>query len=201
MDVTVLKENLEALGYDVSLFDTKEMAAGYLRSKIQNKCVGFGGSVTLEEMGLYEKLKENNEVLWHWRVPEGESVKNMRMKANAADIYISSVNAVSEAGEIVNIDGTCNRVAAMLYGHEKVYFVLGENKVEKGLEDAIARARNVAAPKNAARMSLKTPCAAKADRCYDCKSPDRICKALCVMWQKPIGGNYEVVLIKESLGY
>ncbi|MBR2743442.1 MAG: lactate utilization protein [Clostridia bacterium] len=201
MDFTTIKRNLEDLGYEVACFDKKEDAAAYLCGGIHNKSVGFGGSMTLEEMGLYEKLSENNEAIWHWRVPEGESVKNMRLRANAADIYISSVNAIAETGEIVNIDGTCNRVSAMLYGHERVYFVLGANKIEKSLDDAIQRARNVAAPKNAARMNLKTPCAARADRCYDCKSPDRICKALCVMWQKPINGDFCVVLINETLGY
>ncbi len=201
MELDVLKKNLEKLGYAASVFDTKEEAARYLENSIRGRTVGFGGSVTLRQMGLYERLSRHNEVIWHWTVPEGESVKSVRLRANAADIYISSVNGVSQAGEIVNIDGTCNRVSAMLYGHEKVYFVMGENKVEKTLEDAIRRARNVAAPKNAARMSLNTPCAAKADRCYDCKSPDRICKALCVLWQKPIGGDFEAVIIREALGY
>jgi hypothetical protein len=201
MELDVLKNNLEKLGYAASVFDTKEEAARYLENSIRGRTVGFGGSVTLRQMGLYERLSRHNEVIWHWTVPEGESVKSVRLRANAADIYISSVNGVSQAGEIVNIDGTCNRVSAMLYGHEKVYFVMGENKVEKTLEDAIRRARNVAAPKNAARLSRKTPCAAKADRCYDCKSPDRICRALCVLWQKPIGGDFEAVIIREALGY
>ncbi|MBQ1435061.1 MAG: LUD domain-containing protein, partial [Clostridia bacterium] len=116
MELDVLKKNLEKLGYAASVFDTKEEAARYLENSIRGRTVGFGGSVTLRQMGLYERLSRHNEVIWHWAVPEGESVKSVRLRANAADIYISSVNGVSQAGEIVNIDGTCNRVSAMLYG-------------------------------------------------------------------------------------
>ncbi|MGI6118289.1 MAG: lactate utilization protein [Bilifractor sp.] len=196
----VITKNLKSLGYEVSCFDTAEEAAGYLDQKIDGKTVGFGGSMTLREMGLYDRLITHNQVFWHMDLPKDEAY-DMRVKAMQSQIYISSVNGIAETGEIVNIDGAGNRVAGTMFGHEKVYFVIGENKIEKDYNSALYRARNVAAPKNARRFGVKTPCAAKADRCYNCKSPERICRELSVFWGAPLGGHYEVVLIHETLGY
>ena len=161
----------------------------------------MGGSVTLDQLGLYEKLVEKNEVMWHWRIPEGQTNKDVLMAAKSADIYLSSVNGIAETGEIVNIDNTGNRVAATLYGHKKVYLVAGVNKITPDLESAIYRSRNIAAPPNAKRLGKKTPCAVKADKCYDCKSPDRICRGLVILWEAMAGCKCEVVLIGENLGY
>jgi hypothetical protein len=124
-----------------------------------------------------------------------------RSAATRAQVYLSSVNGISEQGEIVNIDNTGNRVAAISYGPEEVFLIAGKNKVAPDFEAALHRARNVAAPLNAKRLNRKTPCAVKADRCYDCKSPDRICRNLSVLWTKPAGAHYTVVLIDEELGY
>ena len=121
--------------------------------------------------------------------------------ASKAEIYISSVNGISEQGEIINIDNTGNRVAAISFGPSKVYLVLGSNKVTKDFESAMSRARNIAAPLNAKRLNRKTPCAVQADRCYDCNSPERICRNLSVLWSKPTGAEYEIILIDEKLGY
>lgn len=146
-------------------------------------------------------MSENNEVLWHWRIPEGQTGADVLKAARSADVYLSSVNGIAETGEIVNIDNTGNRVAATLYGHKKVYLVAGVNKITPDLDSAIYRSRNIAAPPNARRLGKKTPCAVKADKCYDCKSPDRICRGLVVLWEAPVGCEYEVVLIGEELGY
>ncbi len=197
----VLKKNLEDLGYAVSCFDTASEAAQYLNRAIDQKTVGFGGSVTLDQMNLYDRLKTHNEVCWHWRIPEGMTAAEARAKANAACVYLSSVNGLAETGEIINIDGTCNRVASIFYGHEKVYLIAGKNKIAKDYESALYRARNVAAPLNAKRLGSKTPCAEKGERCFDCKSPGRICRGLSVLWSKPLAGEFEVVLIGEELGY
>lgn len=201
MDFTTLKNNLEKLGYQVSEFAAKEEAVQYLNNAIDNKTVGFGGSMTLKEMGLYEMLESHNRMLWHWNVPEGKTAAEILKDAQAADIYVSSVNGIAETGEIINIDGNCNRVAGMMFGHEKIYLVAGENKVAKDYDAALYRARNIAAPLNAKRLGKKTPCAVNADKCYDCMSPERICKGLSVFWQKPSGRDYEVILIHENLGY
>ena len=196
-----LAKKLISLGYTVHCFETSTEASVYLNEQIHNQTVGFAGSMTLEKMGLYERLSEHNEVHWHHRIPEGKTSKDVRLKANAATIYITSVNGISENGEIVNIDANCNRVASSFYGHEKVYFVIGENKIAKDYESALYRARNIAGTLNAKRLGVKTPCAEKADRCYDCKSPERICRGLSVLWSKPMTGEFEVILIHEELGY
>lgn len=201
MDFTVVKENLEKRGFVVSYFANAEEATNYLDSQIDNKTVGFGGSVTLEQMGLYEKLKTHNDVRWHHRIPENKTDAEVRMAANAAEIYISSVNGLAETGEIINIDNNCNRVAAIFYGHQKVYLIIGKNKVEKDYESALFRARNIASPMNAKRLNKKTPCAVKGDKCYDCDSPERICRGLSVLWTKPMTGEFEVILIDEELGF
>ncbi len=198
---SLLKENLISLGYKVTCFENASQATAYLDLEINNQTVGFAGSMTLEKMGLYELLNKHNQVFWHHRIPEGKTSKDVRLQANSASIYITSVNAITEGGEIVNIDANCNRVASIFYGHEKVYFVIGKNKIEKDYESALYRARNVAAPLNAKRLGVKTPCAVKADRCYDCKSPERICKGLSVLWGKPNTGEFEVILINENLGF
>lgn len=92
-------------------------------------------------------------------------------------------------------------MASIFYGHERVYLVVGKNKLAKDYDSALYRARNIAAPLNAKRLGMKTPCAVKADRCYDCKSPDRICCGLSVLWRKPMTGEFEVILIDEELGF
>ena len=198
---TKVKANLKNRGYEVNVFDTAMEAAAYLDLQIDGQKVGFGGSVTLKEMGLYEKLSRHNEVIWHNRIAKGVSDKEIRMEARTANIYVSSVNGLAETGEIINIDGTGNRVASIFYGHEKVYLVIGKNKLAKDYEDALWRARNIASPLNAKRLGAKTPCAVNADRCYDCNSPQRICRGLLVLWEKPISTDIEIILVKEDLGY
>ncbi len=198
---TKVAENLKKLGYQVSIFDTKEQAADYLCGQIQNTTVGFGGSITLRDMGLYDRLSENNKVVWHMYPAEDQTKDELRMLARDTDVYLTSANGLAETGEIINIDGTGNRVAESIFGHKKVYFVIGKNKLAEDYDKALWRARNIAAPKNAQRLGMKTPCAAKGDRCYNCSSPDRICKVLSVFWGAPMGADCEVVLIKEDLGY
>jgi hypothetical protein len=198
---TKVAENLKQLGYQVTVFDTKEQAADYLCGQIKDTTVGFGGSVTLREMGLYERLAETNTVHWHWQ-PQGEtSIPQTRVLARDTEVYLASANGLAETGEIINIDGAGNRVAETIFGHKKVYFVIGKNKLAEDYDKALWRARNIAAPKNAFRLKTKTPCAEKGDRCYNCSSPARICRALSVLWCAPMGSQYEVVLVKEDLGY
>lgn len=188
-------EKLTKLGYAVKLFATKEEAADYLDGAIDAMSVGFGGSVTTQELGLYDRLAGHNEVHWHW--VGGPSERKLAM--NTA-VYVTSANSIAETGEIVNIDGGGNRVASTLYGHEKVYFVIGRNKLAPTYEKAIWRARNIASPKNAQRLGRKTPCAIKADRCYNCSSSERICRGLVVLWGPMLGFETEIVLVDEDLG-
>ena len=129
--------------------------------------MGLGGSGTLNAMGIYERLETHNTVFWHWKQPADEA----RRAAMQTQVYLTSANALAETGEIINIDGVGNRLAGTLFGHEKVYFVIGRNKLAPDYEKAVWRARNVAGPHRAQQLGKKTPCAVKADRCYDCKSP------------------------------
>lgn len=195
MSFESVKKNLESRGFSVKTFATAGEAAAYLDSAIDGASVGFGGSMTLKDMGLYERLESHNEVCWHWvNGPED------RMKAMNTQVYVTSANGLAETGEIINIDGSGNRVASTLYGHKKVYFVIGRNKLAPTYEEALWRARNIASPKNAQRLGVKTPCAIQGDRCYDCKSPDRICRGLVVLWGPMIGMETEVILVDEDLG-
>ena len=198
MDFTKVSENLKARGYAVQCFATAREAADYLNGAIDGVSVGFGGSMTLEQMGLFERLSGHNRALWHWR--EG-TAEDPRKEALTADVYVTSVNGMDEDGDLINIDGAGNRVAATLFGHRKVYFVVGRYKLAPTYEEALWRARNISAPKNAQRLQRKTPCAAKGDKCYDCKSPERICRGLVVLWKPMMGMEAEVVLVDEDLGY
>lgn len=200
-DFTAVAENLRKRGYAVTCFDTAKEAADYLADAVRGKTVGFGGSVTLDEMGLYELLSQHNAVYWHHVIPEGRTRREIISAANSAQVYFSSVNGLAETGEIINIDGRGNRISSILYGHEKVYLVVGENKLAPDYDSALYRARNVASPKNAKRLGRKTPCAVKGDRCYDCDSPERICRGLSVLWRPTEDTEFEVVLIGEPLGY
>lgn len=194
-DFSILAGNLEERGFSVRVFSNQKEAETYLNGMIDNCTVGFGGSGTLESMGLFESLGQHNRVYWHWK--QGNGVK---ADAAAAQVYLTSVNAIAETGEIINIDGTGNRISASLYGHNMVYFVAGRNKITKTMEQALWRARNVAAPKRARQMGVKTPCALKGDRCYDCKGPERICRGLTVLWAAMKGQPAEVILIDQELG-
>ena len=195
--MTSLERTAAALrqrGFAVSVFETAEAAADYLDSAIDNRTVGFGGSMTLEAMDLWERLRAHNQVYSHLHgFPLGP-------EAAEAQVYVTSVNGLAETGEVINIDGIGNRVASTLYGHEKVYLVAGRNKIAPTYDEALFRARNTAAPKNAQRKQMKTPCV-QGDHCYDCKSSDRICRALTVLWGPMIGMEMEIVLIDRDLGY
>ena len=195
--MTSLERTAEALRqrrFTVSVFETAEAAADYLDANLDGRTVGFGGSMTLEAMDLWERLRTHNQVYSHLHgFPLGP-------EAAEAQVYVTSVNGLAETGEVINIDGIGNRVASTLYGHEKVYLVAGRNKIAPTYDEALFRARNTAAPKNAQRKQMKTPCV-QGDHCYDCKSPDRICRALTVLWGPMIGMETEIVLIDRDLGY
>ena len=195
-----LKKQLEANGFTVSVFASGEDAASYLNREIDGKTVGMGGSMTITGLGLKESLGSHNTLYSHGFTP-GDPAEVQKLAADA-EIYLLSANAIAEdTGEILNIDGTGNRAASSLYGHKKVYFVAGKNKVSPDFHSALHRLRNVVAPKNAQRLGRRTPCAAKGDRCYNCNSPDRICRGLVVHYRKMNSMDMEVVLIDQELGY
>ncbi len=193
LNVDALMRAFTSRGFAFSYFPTVNEATRYVASACAGKSVSLGGSMSFKEMGFPEAFADSTEVHWHW-ITKGEFFQT-------PDIYLSSANGLSETGEVVNIDGTGNRVAGTLYGAKQCMFVCGINKLCPDLASAIERARNVAAPKNAQRFGLKTPCAADG-RCHDCKSPARICRALVVHMGAPKGfEKCEIVLVGEPLGY
>lgn len=196
-DIEKLKQNLLREGFLVSCFHTAQEACAYLNSAIDGVTVGFGGSQTVRDMGLYEQLSGHNQCYWHW-----DKANNViPPEATNAQVYITSLNGVSENGELINIDGGGNRVASTLYGHQKVYFIIGENKIAPDYDAALWRARNIAAPLNAKRLEKHTPCV-QTGRCMNCTSPERICRALVVLWEKPVlTQDMEVVIVRQSLGF
>ena len=198
MDIERLKKNLEGRGFTFKYFETGAEASDYLAEQMAGKTVGIGGSMTVETIGLYNKLLDKAaDVAWHWKTEPNEA----KERAAKAEVYVSSANGIAETGEIINIDGAGNRVASNLYGHGKVYIVAGVNKVCPDVESAFQRARNVAAPKNARRFGKNTPCVTGELRCYDCRSPERICRGVSMLMEPMMGMPIDVVIINEELGY
>ncbi len=196
MNIEEVRGNLEKRGFETSCFETGGEAADYIVGKLSGETIGIGGSCTVDQLGLYDRLKEQNTVYWHWKD------KTAQAKGTAADVYICSANAIAETGEIVNIDGTGNRIAATIYGKKKVYIIVGVNKIAKNIDKALWRARNIASPLNARRLNLNTPCVKGELMCYDCSSTERICKGI-LIFERKMGGvkECEVVIVNEDLGY
>ena len=164
--------------------------------------VGVGGSMTLFETGVIDKLR-NSDVQFLDRYQEGltrEQVQSIFRESFLADIYITSSNAVTMNGCLYNIDGTGNRVAAMIYGPKEVLVIVGRNKIFTTEEAAINHIRNVAAPANAMRLNKNTPCT-KAGKCLDCKSSDCICSSFVKMGYQSNVNRIKVIVVNEDLGY
>ncbi len=192
----LLKKNFEDKGYSVLLFNNKEDVTHYLIQLLFNKSIGLGGSITIKQLDLYNQLSVHNTVYSHDIIHSYDE----RLKACRSDIYISSVNGVSLNGEIVNMDNTGNRVAGISFGCEKVYLIIGRNKVCDSLESTIERVRHVAGPMNAKRLNRNTPCVVDG-KYHNCLSKDRICRHLSIFLQRPLGCEYEILLVDDDLGY
>ena len=197
-DLEKTRKNLENRGFRAHVFATGAEAADYLAQTLHNTCIGIGGSVTIDEIGVYDRLSADNDVIWRWKKPTPDS----RERGAAAETFLCSANGVSETGEIVNIDGYGNRVAPTIYGPQRVFLVVGKNKIAPDLNGAIDRARNIAAPLNARRLNRHTPCAVGEPRCHDCRSPEKICGVMTVFCMPPTSiKEFHVLLVNEDLGY
>ena len=163
--------------------------------------VTWGGTMTVRDLGIPDYLKNRGtlEVLDRDMVETPEEKQAMYLRAFSTDVYLSSANAISEDGVIVNIDGNGNRVAAITWGPKKVIFVIGLNKVAQTVEAALARVRSTASPINAARFDIKTPCQVDGT-CHNCNSTDSICNYVHFLRNSP-RGRHTVVLVGENLGY
>lgn len=197
-DLEKTGKNLENRGFRVHRFASGAEAAEFLVQTLHGTSIGIGGSVTIDTLGVYDRLCESNEVFWHWKNHAPET----RERAGKAETYLCSANGVSENGEIVNIDGFGNRVAGTIYGPERVFLVVGRNKIAPDLNGAIDRARNIAAPLNARRLNRHTPCAVGEPRCHDCRSPEKVCGVMTVFFMPPTSiKEFHVILVDEDLGY
>ncbi|MBN2245306.1 MAG: lactate utilization protein [Candidatus Aminicenantes bacterium] len=170
----------------------------------QNSLVGLGGSESIMESGLIEELRKLDIRLLD-RYKEGlskEEINKMRREALLSDVFITSSNAVTVDGKLVNIDGTGNRVAAVIYGPSKVIFLVGMNKVVRTLEEAISRIKNHAAPLNAVRVGVETPCY-HLGCCNEphCFPPNRICSQVVIIETNSTPGRIMVVLVGDELGF
>lgn len=199
MNFDRVKAALKKRGYAVSSFEAAKDAADYLDQQINGVSVSFGGSLTLSEMNLPKLLALHNTLCLPSQMYDDVLGEVDPVKAMSTDVFLTSVNALAETGEMISIDGIGNRVASMMYGHKKVYLAVGRNKLAENLEGAVWRARNIAAPKNAARLHMKTPCAVTG-HCHDCSSPERICCGMNVLLHKMFRMETEIVLIDEELG-
>lgn len=160
--------------------------------------VAMGGSMTAVETGLVDAVKNGN-----YRFIDRETIPDRRtamLAAYDADVFISSVNAMTDDGVLVNIDGNANRVSAIAFGPKKVVMLVGMNKVCSDADAAMKRARNVAAPANVQRFGLSTPCS-KTGACMDCKSPDTICCQFLITRFSRHEGRINVILINDDLGF
>lgn len=202
MEIAV--EKLRKNGFTVEVFASKEEAEETLLKGIDlEETIGFGGSVTVtKDMGIYQALKERgNKIFYHSTAKDPDEKKQLLKGAVTADVYITSTNAITMDGELVNIDGTGNRLAAMLSPtHDRLYIIAGKNKIVRNLESAMIRIKNTASPKNIERLGFNTPCS-KLGKCMDCNSPQRICNATLVQKRQMFYGNTIIYLIDENLGY
>ncbi len=198
-------KNLKKRGMDGLFCETSAQAVEAICGMIPaGSLVGLGGSETVIESGLLDALRRLDIRLLD-RYKEGtsrEEIDAMRRQGLLSDMFICSSNAISADGKLVNVDGTGNRVAAMIYGPKKVIVIAGMNKVAPDLEGAIARVKNTAAPANSLRVNVETPCS-KTGFCQDphCHPPQRICCQLVVTEASMVQGRITVVLVNENLGY
>lgn len=198
-----VRRALETNGMEAVVAATRDDARNeVLAALTKGASIGLGGSYTVREIGLLDALREGEFVLFD-QYREGlsrEEAMDARKQGTHADFFVSGSNAITDDGKIVNVDGLGNRLAGFCFGPAKVIIVAGRNKVVTDLDAALARVRNVAAPMNAARFGLSTPCV-ETGRCSDCDSPERICNLTLIIEKQKVKGRIKVILINEDLGY
>ena len=196
-------EKLVAHEFNAIYVKTKEEAIEEIwKHIVPNAKVGVGGSITIRELGILDQLKAKGNIIYdHWTpgLSKEESFQ-IRKDQITSNLFLSSVNAITMNGELVNIDGAGNRVNGTIFGPGKVIVVAGYNKIVEDVQEAIKRIKNVAAPFNARRMNFDVPCA-KLGRCGDCNSPNRICRVIVIHEWKPMWTDILIILVGEELGF
>ncbi len=197
-----LIKNLQKRHIEGHYVSSKEEAIQKAFSFLKNsELISWGGSMTLAEIGLIPALEAAGcyTLLDRSKVPN-EQVEELYHRAFFADTYFMSTNAITLEGELINIDGTGNRVASLIYGPKQVIIIAGMNKVARNQTEALSRIHNVACPQNAIRLSKNTPCALTGI-CHDCLSPDCICMQTVITRNSKPAGRIKVILVGENLGY
>ncbi|SMB92291.1 Uncharacterised ACR, YkgG family COG1556 [Desulfonispora thiosulfatigenes DSM 11270] len=196
--VNLQKNNIQ--GYLVQ--DENELLEKIKELVKEGNTVGAGGSMTLHRAGVFELLKSGNYNFLD-RNKKGltkEEAYEVQRQSLLADTYLTSSNALTEEGELYNVDGYGNRVAAMIFGPEQVIVVVGINKIVKNIEEATKRVERIAAPANTKRLERKTPCATLG-YCTDCQSPDRICNSYVIIRKQMVKDRIKVIIVNKELGY
>lgn len=197
-----LLKNLKSRHFDAYYCQTKEDALRQALSLIpEGASIGWGGSVSAEEIGLIGAVRKGNyHPIDRDTAGSPEEKTKLMKQALLAEVFLTGTNGLSMDGQLVNIDGTGNRVAAMVYGPDSVIVIVGMNKVTDTLTEAVTRARTVAAPMNAQRVGVQTPCGATGT-CGDCKSPQCICNQILITRHCRPAGRIKVILVGEELGF
>ena len=198
----VVIKGLESRNMEGYYAETKEDALKKALELIpEGSTVSWGGTMSAAEIGLIQKMCEGNYKEYNRKAAKNpEEKRKMELAAYDCDYFLASANAITQDGVIVNIDGHANRVSAIAYGPRNVLMIVGMNKVVKSVDDALSRARNEAAPINAQRFDLDTPCC-KTGACFDCKSPDTICCQIMITRYSKAPKRIKVILVNDDLGF
>ncbi|UOD34624.1 lactate utilization protein [Deferribacteraceae bacterium V6Fe1] len=197
-------ENLEKNGFKASYFEKSETAVKYIESiAVDYNKIGFGGSMTvLQDLKLDELFKTKGKEILNHNVGSlsPEEKLEIRKKQLTCDLFITSTNALTKDGKLINTDGVGNRVAAMIFGPKKTLVIAGVNKIVKDVNAGLNRIKEIASPMNTKRLNVNTPCAVTGV-CSDCNSPQRICRVTTIIEKKPNFSDIEIIIIGENLGY
>ncbi len=183
--------------------ESREQLHDIVRSLIKDdKLITAGGSMSLKESGVTELLMTEyaNVFLDRSKGKTPEEIGDIYRKAFVSDTFFASTNAITEEGELYNVDGNGNRVSAMIFGPKQVILVVGTNKIVKDMNEAVRRVETVAAPKNTVRLDCNTPCKI-AGECGHCHSEQRICCSYVRLGQQRVSDRIKVIIVNESLGY
>ncbi len=202
-----IKKALEKNNFEAWIADTKEQAHSIVMQDIYNKIqptsISFGGSITVQELGIYSDFLNKSDIqvidTYDSSISREEMIERRR-ESLLVDMYITGTNAVTYNGHLINLDGMGNRVAALTFGPRNVVLLIGRNKIVPDLEKAISRIKEYSAPVNTIRLNKKTPCA-QSMQCEDCNSPDRICNTWTITEKSNPPQRVKIVLINSEIGF
>lgn len=193
---------LQSRNMDAYYVESKEVALEKALSLIpEGSSISWGGSMSISEIGLKDAVCQGNYQVYNRdKALTSEERDAIELQAYHCDYFLTSSNAVTEDGFLVNIDGHANRISAIAHGPKNVLMIVGMNKIVRDVDAAISRARNEASPINAQRFDLKTPCC-KTGACFDCNGPDSICCQMLITRRSMESGRIKVILVNDALGF